>query len=65
MEAVAAVLAGTRVLNGKRRRAVDSTVFEDAVARQNTITELIAAVRPFWPGRPGRAQPRRFTGDRV
>ena len=47
MEAIAAVLSETGVLNGKRRRAVDSTVFEDAVARQDTITQLIAAVRRF------------------
>lgn len=35
------------ILNGKRRRAVDSTVLDDAVARQDTITQLIAAIRRF------------------
>ncbi len=47
MEAIAEVVAETGVLKGKRRRAVDSTVLDDAVARQDTITQLIAAVRRF------------------
>jgi IS5 family transposase len=44
-EAVAQVVAGSGVLAGKRRRAVDSTVLDDAVARQDTVTQLIAQVR--------------------
>jgi hypothetical protein len=47
MEAIAEVVAETGVLKGKRRRAMDSTVLDDAVARQDSITQLIAAVRRF------------------
>ncbi|MCQ6273310.1 hypothetical protein M8J71_22970 [Pseudarthrobacter sp. R1] len=43
MEAIAEVIAETGVLQGKRRRAVDSKVLDDAVSRQDTITQLIAA----------------------
>jgi IS5 family transposase len=39
------VVAATGVLKGKHRRAVDSTVLDDAVATQDTVTQLIAAVR--------------------
>jgi len=53
MEAIAEVIAETGVLTGKRRRAVDSTVLDDAVARQVTITQLIAAVRRFGRDVPG------------
>ena len=53
MEAIAEVVAETGVLKGKRRRAVDSTVLDDAVARQDTITQLIAAVRRFGRDIPG------------
>jgi IS5 family transposase len=51
-EAVAKVIAETGVLKGRRRRAVDSTVLADAVATQDTITQLIAAIR-----RAGRVVP--------
>ena len=44
-EAVAAVIAETGVLRGKRKRCVDSTVFDDAVATQDTVTQLVAAMR--------------------
>src|SRR6478609_8185821 len=53
MEAIAKVVAETGALTGKRRRAVDSTVLDDAVARQDTITQLIAAVRRFGRDIPG------------
>jgi IS5 family transposase len=53
MEAIAEVVAQTGALKGKRRRAVDSTVLDDAVARQDTITQLIAAVRRFGRDIPG------------
>jgi transposase len=43
--AVRDVIAATGVLAGKARRAVDSVVFDDAVATQDTVTQLIAAVR--------------------
>ena len=44
-EAVAAVVAQTGAVRGKTRRALDSTVLDDAVARQDTVTQLIAAIR--------------------
>ena len=44
-EAVGAVVAETGVLGGRRKRAVDSTILADAVATQDTITQLIAAIR--------------------
>ncbi len=43
--AVQQVIAATGVLKGKTRRALDSTVLDDAVATQDTVTQLIAAVR--------------------
>jgi hypothetical protein len=54
-EAVAAVIAQTGVLKGRRRRAVDSTILADAVATQDTITQLIAAVRRVARVVPGAA----------
>ena len=39
------VVAQTGVLAGKTRRALDSTVLDDAVATQDTVTQLIAAIR--------------------
>ena len=44
-DAVARVIAETGVLRGKRKRCVDSTVFDDAVATQDTVTQLVAAMR--------------------
>jgi IS5 family transposase len=44
-DAVARVIAQTGVLRGKRKRCVDSTVFDDAVATQDTVTQLVAAMR--------------------
>ncbi len=44
-EAVREVIAETGVLKGKVRRALDSTLLDDAVATQDTVTQLIAAVR--------------------
>jgi transposase len=44
-EAVRAVVAQTGVLAGKSRRALDSTVLDDAVATQDTVTQLIGAIR--------------------
>ena len=45
LEAVDAVIAATGVLRGKRKRCVDSTVFDDAVATQDTVTQPVAAMR--------------------
>lgn len=44
-DAVADLIAATGVLAGRRRRALDSTVVDDAVATQDTVTQLVAAVR--------------------
>ena len=44
-EAVKAVIAETGVLAGRNRRALDSTILDDAVATQDTVTQLIAAIR--------------------
>jgi IS5 family transposase len=44
-DAVRAVIAETGVLRGMTRRAIDSTVLDDAVATQDTVTQLIAAIR--------------------
>ena len=44
-DAVKAVIAETGVLKGRTRRAVDSTVLNDAVATQDTVTQLVAAIR--------------------
>jgi hypothetical protein len=35
----------TGILAGRRRRAVDSTILADAVATQDTITQLVSAIR--------------------
>jgi hypothetical protein len=55
-EAVRGVVAATGVLNGKTRRAVDSVVLDDAVATQDTVTQLIAAVRRVRRQVPGAAE---------
>jgi transposase len=44
-EAVKAVVAQTGALAGRTRRALDSTVLDDAVATQDTVTQLIGAIR--------------------
>ena len=44
-EAVRAVIAQTGVLAGRQRRALDSTLLDDAVATQDTVTQLVAAIR--------------------
>src|SRR4249919_404725 len=55
-EAVKAVITQTGVLRGRRRRAVDCTILADAVATQDTITQLIAAVRRVARVVPGAAE---------
>jgi len=54
-DAVRAVIAQTGILRGRRRRAVDGTVLDDAVATQDTITQLIAAIRKAGRLVPGAA----------
>ena len=44
-EVVATVITETGAVAGKNRRALDSTILDDAVARQDTVTQLIAAIR--------------------
>jgi hypothetical protein len=54
-EAVRTVVAGTGVLAGKTMRALDSVVLDDAVATQDTVTQLIAAIRRVCREVPGAA----------
>jgi IS5 family transposase len=54
-DAVRAVVDATGVLKGKARRALDSTLLDDAVATQDTVTQLIAAVRRARRVVPGAA----------
>ena len=44
-DAVAQVIGQTGILAGRRKRCVDSTVFDDAVATMDTVTQLISAIR--------------------
>ena len=55
-DAVKTVIEQTGVMNGRRRRAVDSTILADAVATQDTITQLVAAVRRVARMVPGAAE---------
>jgi IS5 family transposase len=55
-DAVREVVAATGVLKGKTRRALDSTLLDDAVATQDTVTQLIAAIRRVRRVVPGAAE---------
>ncbi len=44
-DAVGQVVESTGVLTGRGRRVLDSTVLADAVATQDTITQLVASIR--------------------
>jgi len=44
-DAVRQVVKATGVLRGRGRRVLDSTILEDAVATQDTVTQLVAAIR--------------------
>ena len=55
-EAVKKVVQDTGVLSGRRRRAVDSTILADAVATQDTVTQLVAAIRRVARVVPGAAE---------
>jgi hypothetical protein len=55
-DAVAEVVAQTGILRGRRKRCVDSTVFDDAVATQDTVTQLVAAIRKVARVVPGAAE---------
>ena len=55
-DAVRQVVQQTGILRGRHRRAVDSTILADAVATQDTITQLVAAVRRVARQVPGAAE---------
>ncbi len=55
-DAVRKVIEQTGVLKGRRRRAVDSTILADAVATQDTVTQLVAAIRRVGREVPGAAE---------
>jgi Transposase domain (DUF772) len=44
-DAVRQVVEATGVLTGRGRRVLDSTILADAVATQDTVTQLVAAIR--------------------
>ena len=44
-DAIRAVVEATGVLKTKHRRALDSSILDDAVATQDTVTQLISAMR--------------------
>jgi len=55
-EVVKAVVAETGAITGKTRRALDSTVLDDAVATQDTVIQLIAAIRRVRREVPGAGE---------
>jgi hypothetical protein len=52
-EVVRQVIVETGAVKGRNRRAMDSTILDDAVARQDTVTQLIAAIRRVGREVPG------------
>jgi hypothetical protein len=52
-EVVRDVINETGAVAGKPRRALDSTILDDAVARQDTVTQLIAQIRRVGREVPG------------
>jgi hypothetical protein len=55
-EAVKKIVEQTGILAGRRRRAVDSTILADAVATQDTVTQLVAAIRRVMRQVPGAGE---------
>lgn len=55
-DAVSEVIAETGILTGRRKRCLDSTVVDDAVATQDTVTQLTAAIRRVARVVPGAAE---------
>ena len=55
-DAVRSVIEATGVLKGKTRRALDSTLLDDAVATQDTVTQLISAIRRVRRVVPGASE---------
>ena len=54
--AVRTVVEQTGMLAGRARRAVDSTILADAVATQDTVTQLVSAIRRVAREVPGAAE---------
>src|SRR5216683_2631794 len=54
-DAVRKVIEETGVLRGRRRRAVDSTILADGVSTQDTVTQLVSAIRRVAREVPGAA----------
>ena len=55
-DVVRQVVVETGALSGKTRRALDSTILDDAVATQDTITQIISAIRRVMREVPGAAR---------
>ena len=55
-DAIRKIIEETGILTGRRRRAVDSTILADAVATQDTITQLVSAIRRVAREAPGAAE---------
>ncbi len=55
-DAIRKIVEETGVLTGRRRRAVDSTILADAVATQDTVTQLVSAIRRVGREVPGAAE---------
>src|SRR5690242_128904 len=55
-DTVRAVVAQTGALTGRHRRALDSTILDDAVATQDTVTQIIAAIRRVAREVPGAVE---------
>src|SRR5260221_269975 len=54
-DAIRLIVEQTGVLKGRRRRAVASTILADAVATQDTVTQLVSAIRRVAREVPGAA----------
>jgi hypothetical protein len=55
-DAVRQVVAETGMLKGKTRRALDSTLLDDAVATQDTVTQLVSMIRRVRAAVPAAAE---------
>jgi len=62
-DAVRRVIEATGVLRGKTRRALDSTLLDDAVATQDTVTQLISQIRRVRREIPAAAEVRLHAHD--
>ncbi|MGA2827135.1 MAG: IS1182 family transposase [Streptosporangiaceae bacterium] len=54
-DAVRKIVEQTGILKGRRRRAVDSTILADGVSTQDTVTQLVSAIRRAAREVPGAA----------